>query len=273
MPAVVDEHDRQALAVQVGQVLQGSLRLDRDQAVERFRRHLRREPENRLLAATGAEQQQAVPLGLHDVDDALEHLTHPRPGERRDEHPDDPGTAARQADRPGARHVAELVDHLTNPSRGCRVEIVLAVENAGHRGLTDPGATRHIGHGDRHGSLPSTWVTLVRPIVRPAVPVAQSPPEPLPGPLPEPVPEPVAGMSKRSHEGRRQWRRGNNVTHLRAVQREYHANSPRGSGDARQTRDRVGGGGQRVRSRRAARRRANRAGSGSSPPSASTAVP
>ena len=116
--AVVDQHHRQAAGVQGGDVVEGALRLDDQQAVERLGGDLGAELAHRLVAAVAGEQQQAVPLGLQHVDRALQHLAHPRPGERRDEHADDAGPAAGQADRPGAGHVAELLDHLADPGGG-----------------------------------------------------------------------------------------------------------------------------------------------------------
>ena len=75
---------------------------------------------HRLLTPVAGEQQQPVALGLDHVDRALQHLAHPGPGERGDQHADDPGPAAGQADRAGAGHVAELGDHLADPLGGAQ---------------------------------------------------------------------------------------------------------------------------------------------------------
>jgi hypothetical protein len=84
--AVVDEYDRQATGVQGGDVLQGSLGLDHQQAVEGLGGDLGAELPHRLVAAVAGEQQQPVPLGLQHVDGALQDLADPRPGQRRHQH-------------------------------------------------------------------------------------------------------------------------------------------------------------------------------------------
>ncbi len=68
--AIVDQHDRQAVAVQFGEVVQGVLGFHHDQSVEGPRRHLAGEALHGLGPAVAGEQQQPVVGGLDGVDDA-----------------------------------------------------------------------------------------------------------------------------------------------------------------------------------------------------------
>ena len=115
--AIVDEHDRQAAAVQCGEVVEGVLGFDDDESVEGTRRHLAGEAPHGLGAPVAGEEQQPVVGGLDGVDDTLEHFAHPRPGERRHQHADRTAAAAGQSDGSRAGHVTELCDHFTNAGR------------------------------------------------------------------------------------------------------------------------------------------------------------
>lgn len=116
--AVVDEHDRQATAVQCGEVVESVLGFDDDEPVEGTRRHLAGEALHGLGAPVAGEEQQPVVGGLDGVDDTLEHFAHPRPGERGHQHADRTAAAAGQSDGARAGYVAELCDHFANT--GCR---------------------------------------------------------------------------------------------------------------------------------------------------------
>ncbi|CAO0830409.1 hypothetical protein SMICM17S_11681 [Streptomyces microflavus] len=151
--AVVDEHDRQAVAVQGGEVAEGVLRLHDDEPVEGARRHLGGEALDGLGAPVAGEQQQPVVGGLDGVDDALEQFAHPRPGQRGDQHADGTAGAAGQAHGSGAGHIAELCDHFTNAGGGGTVHLALGVDDPGHGRLADAGLTGDIGDGDAHLGL------------------------------------------------------------------------------------------------------------------------
>jgi len=150
---VVDEDDRQSGGVQFGDVVEGSLGLDHQQAVEGLRRDLLGEPAQRLLTPVAGEEQQAEALRLDDVDHTLEDLAYPRPGHRGDEHPDDLGPAPGEPDRAGAGDVPELLDDLADPGGGGRVQFALAVEDPRDGCLAHPGMSGHIRDGDRHVRL------------------------------------------------------------------------------------------------------------------------
>lgn len=142
--------------VQFGDVVQRSLWLDHQQAVEGFGGDLAGEAPQRLLTPVAGEQQQAEARRLHGVDHALEDLADPRPGQRGDQHPDDPGAAPRQSDGSRARYVAEFLDDPSDPCDGRRVELALAVEDPGDSRLADAGMCGHISDGDRHVRLRSS---------------------------------------------------------------------------------------------------------------------
>ena len=103
--------------VQVGDVVEGALRLDHQQAVERLRGDLGGELPHRLLAPVAGEQQQAVPLGLHHVDRALQHLAHPGPGQRRAPACRRPGSGRGPA-RPPGRSARSPSSSITCPDPG-----------------------------------------------------------------------------------------------------------------------------------------------------------
>lgn len=127
--AVVDQHDRQTVAVQRGEMVEGVLGLDDQEPVEGARRHLAGEAPYGLGAAIAGEEQQPVIGGLDGVHDTLEHLAHPRPGERGHQHGDRTAAAAGQSDGTRAGYVAELCDHFTNAGGSGTVHLTLGVDD------------------------------------------------------------------------------------------------------------------------------------------------
>ncbi|CAM5399521.1 hypothetical protein SGRI78S_03337 [Streptomyces griseus subsp. griseus] len=127
--AIVDEHDRQAVAVQFGEVAEGVLGLHDDEPVEGARGHLAGEALDGLGAAVAGEQQQPVVGGFDGVDDALEQFAHPRPGQRGHEHADRTAGTAGEADGAGAGYIAELCDHFTNAGGRGAVHLALGVDD------------------------------------------------------------------------------------------------------------------------------------------------
>ncbi len=170
--AVVDEDDRQAVAVQVGEVAEGVLGLHDDEPVEGARRHLAGEALDGLGPAVAGEEQQPVVGGLDGVDDPLEQFAHPRPGQRGHEHPDRTAGAPGQTHGSGAGHIAELCDHFTNAGGGHPVHLALGVDDPRHGRLADAGLAGDIGDGDAHRGLQGPGDALER----------------FPVPVPEPVP-------------------------------------------------------------------------------------
>ncbi len=150
--------DHQRLVAAQRQQVPGSspreraLRLDDQQAVERFRGHLDAELAHRLVTAIAGEQQQPVPFGLQHVDRVLHHLADPRAGKRRDQHADHLGTSAGQAHSPGTGHVTQFLDDFADPRGRGLVQLTLAVAHAGHGRFADLSPGRNVGDGDRHWS-------------------------------------------------------------------------------------------------------------------------
>ena len=94
------------------------------------------------------------------VDDRLQHVGDPRPGDRWHQHAHHSRAAAGESDRARARHVTELLDDAANSGCGRLVEIALAVEHAGDSGLADASAGGDVGDGVWHRvSFP--WRRLV----------------------------------------------------------------------------------------------------------------
>ena len=149
--AVVDQDDRHALGVELGDVVQLALGLDDQQRVERLGRDLVGELAHRLVAVMAGEDHEPAGLRLHDVHRALQHVADPGPGQARDQHADDPRAAPGQAHRAGAGHVAQLGDDPADALGRGRVQLALAVQDARDRGLGDSGLRCHIGDGDLHG--------------------------------------------------------------------------------------------------------------------------
>lgn len=137
------------------QHLEGVLGLHHEQPVERARRHLAGETSHGFGAPVAGEQQQPEAGGFHRVDDALQHLAHPRPGQRGHQHAHRPAAAPGQPDGTRTGYIAHAVDDLADTGSGRCLDLATGVQHPRHGRLAHAGRLGHIGDGHGHNCLPA----------------------------------------------------------------------------------------------------------------------